>query len=41
MNQSSPYEITVPFTKPATEWLCGGPVQKVGGTWTHSTLQWW
>ncbi len=32
-------EITVPETKPATEWILGGPVQKVSPQRRHAILQ--
>jgi Uma2 family endonuclease len=37
MSQSSP--VVVYDTKPNTEWILGGPVQKAGANWSHAMLQ--
>jgi Uma2 family endonuclease len=37
MSQSSP--VVVYDTKPYTEWILGGPVQKAGANWSHAMLQ--
>ena len=33
------HEIVLPVTKPETEWVRGRPLQKTGGTYTHSVVQ--
>ncbi|MBV9647770.1 MAG: Uma2 family endonuclease [Candidatus Eremiobacteraeota bacterium] len=35
----SPRDITVPITKPETEWVRGRPLQKVSPTRSHAVLQ--
>jgi Uma2 family endonuclease len=37
MSHSSP--VVVYETKPYTEWILGGPVQKAGANWSHARLQ--
>jgi Uma2 family endonuclease len=33
------HEIVLSVTKPETEWVRGRPLQKIGGTYTHSAVQ--